>query len=118
VLSVITTRKDKANYEMGVLEASFQLLSGSEGEDKKRKKKGLERGVVIDRSMRAGQNQNCCWCWVKRAERGLCTGPVSVGWAAGSAADLLHPWLLGWVTPSPFCPAGVCSSSEERFSLC
>lgn len=99
---------------MGVLQASFQLHSGSEGEDKK----GHQgRGIMIGRRVRAGQSQNCCWYWVKRAQREgslLCTGPVSVRWTAGSTADLLHAWLLGWVSPTPFCPAGVCCSSQEH----
>lgn len=39
---------------MGVLEASFQLHSGSEGEGRK-KKKGPGRGVMIGRRVRGGR---------------------------------------------------------------
>ena len=79
---------------MGLLEASFQLHSGSEGEDDN-KVTGLGRRV-IGRRVRVRQPKVLLVLGENSREWSLlCTGPVSVRRTAGSAADLLHPWLLG-----------------------
>lgn len=54
---------------------------------------------MIGRRVRVGQSQKCCWCWVKRAERGVSTLRVSSVSQAdvGSAANLL---LVAWLGES------------------
>lgn len=79
---------------MGAPEASFQLHSGSEGEDKREKGRRIMR-------VRVGQSPECCWCWVKTIERRsvLYTGPCQ-SWAL-QLPCCIHGCLAGWVPLPP-----------------